>query len=363
MAKVVTGKTRQRAVNVDFKAASVLGYDADNCYPQRVMDIIQASGVASSCTEMFSRYVFGDGITISGNAAPRSFVDVVKRCVNDWCMWRGFAVHVSYNAFGEPIKYSHMPFEFVRFGIEKKAGMYGIHPNWDKRDPNKPFSVADTYWLHPYNPATVLDEIAECEGKTLAEQIGNYKGQLLYVTPDAWQYPLAHIDPVMEDVITSSQTKLFKNKNIRTNFLASHLLVHKGEFQSDEAREDFLKSIEAFQGAEKAGNVMVIEATDDSQVPQLLPFTIQNNDKLWEYTEKSVIESIVRAFNQPPVLAGILQAGKLGTSNEINEAHEFYNAYTQTDRDMVMQAFTDLIAQPVQILPKKPIYQVTPPAA
>ena len=269
-------------------------------------------------------------------------------------------MHVAYNAFGEPIKYSHMPFEFARFGIEKKAGMYGIHPNWDRRDPNKPFSIADTYWLHPYNPATVLDEIAECEGKTLAEQIGNYKGQLLYVTPDAWQYPLAHIDPVMEDVITSAQTKLFKNKNIRTNFMASHLLVHKGQFESDDAREEFIKSIEAFQGAEKSGNVMVVEVTDDSQVPQLLPFTIQNNDKLWEYTEKSVIESIVRAFNQPPVLAGILQAGKLGTSNEINEAHEYYNAYTQSDRDIVMQAFTDLIAQPVQILPKKPIYQITP---
>lgn len=360
-AKIVTGKTRQRAVNVDFKSLAVLGYDADNCYPQRIRDIIQASGVASTCTNMFSRYTLGDAIDVAGSPAPKAVTELIKRCVSDYCTWNGMAVHVSYNALGQPVKYSHIPFEMVRLGIEKKDGMLAVHPDWDRRNPNKPFSPSEIKWCNPYSPADVIDEIAECEGKDLVEKMANYTGQILYVTPDYMQYPLAWIDPILEDVITSAQTKLFKNKNIRTNFMASHMLIYKGQFEDEDARNDFIGMVEQFQGAEKAGNVMVVEAPDETMAPNLVPFTIQNNDKLWEYTEKSVIESIVRQFNIPPVLAGILQAGKLGTANEINEAHEFYNAYTATDRLHITQVFTDLLQLPVTIQPKRPIYVTTTP--
>lgn len=359
-AKIVTGKTRQRAVNVDFKSLAVLGYDADNCYPQRIRDIIQASGVATRCTNLYARYVLGQEVLVAGNVAPKQVSELIKRSVTDYSMWYGFAVHVSYNALGEPTKYTHLPFEMARIGIEKKAGMLAIHPDWDRRDPNRTFTATDIKYCHPYDPSAAMEQIESCDGRDLIEKVRNYTGQVLYVTPDYMQYPLAHIDSILEDVITSAQIKLFKNKNIRTNFMASHMLVYKGEFEDDNAREEFIKTVEQFQGAEKAGNVMVVEAKDESAIPTLQPFTIQNNDKLWEFTERSVIESIVGQFNIPPVLAGILQAGKLGTANEINEAHEFYNGYTQTDRAHFEQIFTDLLQLPVTIVPKASIYQTTP---
>lgn len=360
--KVVTGKTRQRNVNVDFKSFGVLGYDADNAYPQRIRDVIQSSGVASSCTSMKQKYVFGSGATIAGIDAAKSINELIRACAEDFCMWNGFAVHVNYDVNGNPTTRTHVPFEMVRIGIDKKASMYGIHPNWDHRDPNKQFRQKDIIWVNEFSPNTVLTEINECEGDTIEQKMGAYKGQLFYYTTNRCQYPLAPIDPVLEDAITTSQIKLFKSKNIRTNFMASHMLVHFGKFENDTQRDEFIKSIEEFQGAERVGNVMVIEADDESQIPKLVPFTIQNNDKLWEYTEQSVIKAIVQNYQIPPVLIGILEAGKLGTSNEINDAHSFYTAYTESDRTVVAEQFSMLFGQPVFIKPKPAIFQTTPTA-
>ena len=140
------------------------------------------------------------------------------------------------------------------------------------------------------------------------------------------------------------------------------MFVHIGKFQDETERQDMMKSLERFQGAEMVGNIMMIEVDSIEQVPQLLPFTIQNNDKLWEYTESSTINNIVQNYFIPPVLAGILQAGKLGTSNEINEAHDFYNAYTAFDRMSISEEFTRLLGQPVMIEPKSAIFQIAPSA-
>jgi hypothetical protein len=363
-AKITSGKTKQRVVLPDYKREMIEAYDADNSYPERVRDIVLASGVARACTEIFARYIFGNGI--SDPTLFKMVVDrkgttldkLLRKCVADYALWYGYAIHVQYNAFGEKIGYTHLPFEYCRKGIKDKEGLIAVYDNWDRRDLNKPFRANDIQYLYPYNPSAVISEIENSEGATIEEKMKNYKGQVLWFSKEGNEYPLAPCDPVLEDVQTTYQIKLFKNKNIRTNFMASHMFVHKGKFEDETERQDMMKSLERFQGAEMVGNIMMIEVDNIEQVPQLLPFQIQNNDKLWEYTESSTIQNIVQNYFIPPVLAGILQAGKLGTSNEINEAHDFYNAYTAFDRMSISEEFTRLLGQPVVIEPKSAIFQI-----
>jgi hypothetical protein len=177
----------------------------------------------------------------------------------------------------------------------------------------------------------------------------HYKGQVFYYSRLGNEYPLAPSDPVIEDVHTNYQIKLFNNKNIRTNFMASHMFVHNGSFESETEREDMIKSLERFQGAEMAGNIMLIEADTNEQVPTLQPFTIQNNDKLWEFTESSTVNNIVQNYLIPPVMIGILQSGKLGTANEINDAQQFYNSHTASDRLIFEEEFSRLLGVQVQL--------------
>jgi len=360
--KVTTGKTRQRVVLPDYKKEQIEAYDADNSYPQRIRDAVNASGVAKACTEIFARYIFGDGIAdavLSKRVVDRkgtTLDKLIRKCVDDYGLWYGFAVHVKYNAFGEAIGYYHLPFEFCRKGVLKKEGLIAVYDNWDKRDMNTPYNSAKIEYLHPYNPATVLSEINSCEGETIEEKMKHYKGQVFYYSRLGNEYPLAPSDPVIEDVQTTYQIKLFKNKNIRTNFMASHMFVHKGSFESETEREDMIKSLERFQGAEMAGNIMLIEADTNEQVPTLQPFTIQNNDKLWEFTESSTVNNIVQNYLIPPVMIGILQSGKLGTANEINDAQQFYNSHTASDRLIFEEEFTRLMGQTVVLKPKSLIF-------
>ena len=365
-AKIVSGKTKQRVVLPDLKKEQVEAYDADNSYPQRIRDIVLSSGVARACTEMFARYIFGNGVSdpvLFKKVINRKGVTLdklLRKCVDDYSMWYGFAVHVHYNIFGEVIGYYHLPFEFVRKGIEKKEGLFAVYNNWDKRDLNEKYNTSNIDFIHPFNPASVISEIEQCEGNTVEEKFKNYKGQVFYFSKEGYNYPLAPIDPVIKDAETTYEIQLFKNKNIRTNFMASHMFVYKGEFEDDSSREEFKKSLEKFQGAEMVGNIMLVEASSPDQVPTLTPFTIQNNDKLWEFTETSTVNNIIQNFGIPPVLMGILQSGKLGTANEINDAHGFYNNHTSYDRAIMSEEFTRLLKEPIEIQPKSLIITTQP---
>jgi hypothetical protein len=132
--------------------------------------------------------------------------------------------------------------------------------------------------------------------------------------------------------------------------MASHMFVHKGKFESEQAKQDFEDYLEHFQGAESVGNIMLIETEMDEAIPELKPFAIQNNDKLWEFTETSIKNNIVQNYMIPPVLAGILQAGKLGTASEIEDATIYYNDITKDDRIEIESALKLLLGENVNIV-------------
>jgi hypothetical protein len=96
---------------------------------------------------------------------------------------------------------------------------------------------------------------------------------------------------------------------------------------------------------------MLVEVTDSEGDFSIEPFTIQDFDKKWEYTERSVQENIIRTLNQPQVLLSMTVAGKLGTANEIADAKTFYNEITAYDRLVMEEEFTRLIGSPVVITP------------
>jgi hypothetical protein len=128
------------------------------------------------------------------------------------------------------------------------------------------------------------------------------------------------------------------------------MFVHKGKFESEQAKQEFEDYLEHFQGAEAVGNIMLIETEMDEAMPELKPFAIQNNDKLWEFTETSIKNNIVQNYMIPPVLAGILQAGKLGTASEIEDATIYYNDITKDDRIEIESALKLLLGENVTIV-------------
>ena len=54
-------KVEKRVYKVDAKSLDYEPYDSDNLYPQRMKDIINASGTAKRSVETFAKYIHGGG--------------------------------------------------------------------------------------------------------------------------------------------------------------------------------------------------------------------------------------------------------------------------------------------------------------
>jgi hypothetical protein len=357
MANIAISTTRQRQVIRDLKSERVYAYDYDNAYPQRIYDLVNSSGTAKQAWSKFAKFVMGNGIAdavLSKKPVNKFGVTtdkLMRACIADYCLYYGFAVHVSFNALGEIIAYAHIPYEYCRLGWDGKIAVYD---NWDRRKlkDNGKYTAADIIYFNRYNPSTVLVEIDAMKGNTIQEKIAQYPGQVFWFSAAGIEtYPLSPFDSVLEDIETDAEIKIGKLKNVKTNFLAAQMVKYRGKFESDQAKAAFLADLEQFQGNENLGNLMLVEIEDGQADFDVTPFTIQDFDKKWEYTERSVQENIIRALQQPQVLSTMAVAGKLGTSSEIDEAKAFYNDITADDRLVMEEEFTRLLGQIVQIIP------------
>lgn len=364
-AKSTATKITPRIDNFKLKSLGILSYDFDNLYPHRVDDIVADSGTATSILRLYAKYVGGRGANdidfgnIKINSDRLTVNKLIRKIAKTKGKRDGVAIHFNYNGLIQKTSISFVPFEYCRLTLDegKFPDMIAVYDDWDLRKEKKLIKEKISY-IHKYDPTKVMDQVLSIEveekGKTeeeiLLEKWSQYKGQIWYWTPEGDDtYPLAPFDAVLEDMQTEAQTKRFKHGTSARNFLASHLVVTgKQEDDEDENGNPVDKeggtvadTFEQFQGGNNAGAMVLIEREHEDEQIELKKIEIQNYDGLYEYTENSARDSIMRPSLAPPVL--LLQtAGKLGTSTEIADAKMYYNEVTQYDRDEIEELLTEV---------------------
>lgn len=341
--KTVRSTIPPRYVLSENKTEGVLNYDIDNAYPQRILDIVASSGMAVRCVTQYAKFIEGGGFADTTfyktvvNRKRYTLDKVLSKVARDKARFNGFALHVNYDGLGRIVELNHVPFEFCRLPNPANPdykGKIAVYTDW-YRQRNRNIRKDDIQWYDVYNPEAAIEQ-------ALAVGFGNYKGQILWYSYEGDQYPLAPIDPVIEDVESDARIKNFKRKSIATGFNADFALVTQERFESDSEREEYVTNLENFQGDENAGNIMLVEIDRPEQEPKILPFPRIDNDKKYEYTETSIHDNIRKAFGLPPVLVGEATAGKLGTSQEILDACNYYNAVTDPERRQVSEVFEEV---------------------
>jgi hypothetical protein len=151
-------------------------------------------------------------------------------------------------------------------------------------------------------------------------------------------------------MITEAQTKRFKANTSAKNFLASHILITgKEEVPEDENGRPiddgggFSKQLQSFQGGDGSGTILWMERESNEENIELQKVDIQNYDGLYEYTENSSRDNIIKSFLIPPVLL-VRTSGSLGTSKEIADATDYYNSLTSYDRLVVEESMKEIFA-------------------
>jgi len=352
----IRGTILKRIVVKEDNIKGILSYDRDNKYPQRISDIMADSGRATLCLNAYSRFLQGKGFVneklndLIINRKRNTLWSLYRDVIKNYAKFKGFAIHINYNAAYDIVELQNIPFEYTRLTMPddiEYVGKIAVYDDWAREKSLRRISRIirmDINAIHIFNP---LSEVIQAQVK-IAGGWDKYKGQIFWYSEEgSSKYPLCSLDSVLEDCVTDGQIKTFKYNNVTTNFLASHLLITKGKQEGeggiDFEPKEFEKMIVQFQGAENANKIMHVEADYNEEIPELKEFKHVNDDKLFEYTEKSIHENIRKELLIPPVIVGDLIAGKLGTSEEIYDAYALYNALTFKERDELSKLFSSFL--------------------
>jgi hypothetical protein len=341
----------------------ILNYDVDNAYPQRMLELVAASPTAKDCWNKRAKFIGGNGFeekTLGKqliNEKGLTLAKLLKAVATDKALFNGFGIHLNYNANYQITSAHYVKFEDIRMGntdCADTANQYAVYNDWGRKS-WKHVMRSKIVFVNRYNPdPDVIDEQVHKAGGW-----ENYKGQLYEIE----DYPLIEADSVWEDFETEAGIKTFNNREVTTGFLPSTMLfmqARREEADNSSPSADLLngsnspsqleKDLGAFQGTKSAQKIIVIEYEDEASKPEFKPYAIQNNDKLFEATEKSVEARIIKGFSVPKELINAEKSSGLSNGGEKKEAIREFNDNTAPDRLELSEVFEDIFSNFCQIL-------------
>jgi hypothetical protein len=361
-AAVTTQRVEQNQYNL---SKNIKSYGQNNDYPQKVLDIVDASGTGKVCVDIYTKFIVGAGCkdTVLGetilNSRKERVNSLLRKCAKDLRKFNGFAMLVKYNGLVEPAEYYNVPFEHCRIEIDRNkqyTGRIAVHPDWTGIK-GLVFKNTDIKYINRFNPDTVIEEMVK------AGSPEKYLGQIMYFTADGdLEYPLCPFDAIVTDMLTEESVSTVKHRNAKHNFLPSGILVRKGKkFKTtddgtldeddpyNKEQAESAAEIKRMQGDSNAAKLWVVDVDADEEVPEFIPFDPKNYDKQYQYTEGTVQENIARMSFIPPILRGIDTGNKGFGSDLMNDAFNFMNSITKDERRELEVALMDLMAlYPVQ---------------
>jgi hypothetical protein len=357
--KVAKLRTQTRKDDVNLKAIGIASYGESNDYPDKIRDIFNASPTGKGCLNICRRFIFGDGFadvslaTTIVNRKGETANHVLRKAVDDFPHYGGFAIHINYNALLEPVEYQTVPFDHCRIEVDKDGlptKRIAVHPNWNNKNKLTKFKKEDIkfYPVFNSNPTVLMEQVQNAGG------IENFSGQILYFSLDGdLVYPLCPYDPTVTDMSTEESISTVLHRNARYNFLPAGMIVKKSRVATtnDDNRErdnsdegDLSSEIENWQGDERAAKMILVETEFDEETPQFVPFTIQNFDRMFDSTSKYVQDNIGRMFMQPPILRGVDVGAGFG-ADLLKNAYDFYNSIIESERKVVEEVLKKLFIE------------------
>lgn len=333
----------------DNKLSHIQNYDSDNNYPGRILDIIKSSGTATSCANLYAKFINGKGFKDQKfwkSKVNRKGVTVDKllrgNC-RDVSRLHGYALHINYNALFQVNEVTHVPFDHCRLCYSDDnnyVAKIAVYDDWACKNGKLVKEKVSYIDVYNRNPDVILSQVEKAGGWA------NYKGQIFWRSFDGDGYPLSIYDPVIEDVMSDSGIKKFRLRTTSTSFMPSHIIEYPYEFESEEERQSEKENWEKFQGSDNANKIIMMENPDAKEEGgvKITKVDWQGFDKVYETTNRTVKDSIIEVGGTPPVLLGVAVSGKLGTADEIRDAYMFYNSVTSDERKMMEEDYTEIFS-------------------
>lgn len=342
-----------RVPTIISRSKDIQLFDQDNLYPQRCEEAVKRSYTLKSVLDSVADFLAGDGfedptigklIVNDSGLEGETLNKILRKVCKVYSRWETIALHIGYDMNYRMSSITQIPFENVRFPIGDESGRFDYYwysTNWEaapnKERKNKPEILA----YHAFNPdpLVVEEQINEAEG------IENYRGQILFLTPDDFQYPTATFDPVIDHAQVQNELGMFKLGYTQNGMMATLAVLYRGEFESEEERREFKALVKRKTGAKNANtNIGIQDKTGQLKISdmfqQLQP---ANLDKLFELTESSAVKAILENEGWPKILVGVQAEGTLFNQESMVDAYTYANAKTRNRRANISETFSTLL--------------------
>lgn len=345
------------------RSADVYANDTDNSYPERMDRLINNSVTAKSAAAIMVQYLLGRGYgeandnLIVNREKNLKLIDFADDVADDLVKQRGVFIHINWNALYQIADFSVIPYEWCRIGRK------------DSNDYSGKIAVCKE-WLHPKRSDIQLIDVFNPRKSVIDAQVEkaggweHYKGQVLFINMDSKLiYPLSRIESVANDCDSEAQAAVYKNRLLRKGFYGNTLVVTRplvGDglepgshalLEAESERERFQQAIKDSLGAENTGGVLCLEMdfAGEKLEDAILIKQIESkiDDELFSYTETSVRENILVAFNNLP--AGLVKTNEsalFGNSGEaIREMKRTYWENTTKERALLTGIINRLLSR------------------
>src|SRR5690606_36612190 len=274
-----------------YKDSEKIFWNGDNNnYPQEIERVVTNSPTGSRAFQMFSKFIFGKGISETENVILKGGVllsEVVKDVVDDIALQNGAFIHVAYGIETEgndfkfvPVLSKSLSYEMCRISNNDNDGNAGmiLYKHFDKFDSSvlrkeKNFEK----WYYPFkNEQDVIKaqikadaEKAGYKGDDWTEMIQYYRGQVMYLnlTPK-YRYAVSKFDSVYLDLDSEYRISVYVNQFARGGFLGKTAVLTKG--LDEESAEKVKELVEGWLGAEGAGGVAHFDVEQAESLEEIL---------------------------------------------------------------------------------------------
>lgn len=294
-----------------------------NNYPKYLIDLYNESPKHGAIVKSKCTYIYGKGFEDAGvaNSRGESWNNILKKCVNDDELFRGYYLQVIWNRIGQIAEVYHIDFAKVR--VSKDLSTYYIKNDWaDYKEKPREYPAFNTN-----------------------EKFGS---QILYVK--AYNslsecYPLPSYYQGLNYIESDIEVSRHILGNAKQGFVGSTLInLNNGTPHEEKQGEVERSLLKKFTGSDgKRVVIMFNPSRENSAEIVNLGTTMLTKE---DFTNiNNLIQQEIFACHQivSPALMGIKTEGQLGSRSEIRDSYEiFNNTYIQERQGEFNTIFTQL---------------------
>jgi hypothetical protein len=294
-----------------------------NNYPKYLIDLYNESPKHGAIVKSKCTYIYGKGFEDGGlaNSRGESWNNILKKCVNDDELFRGYYLQIIWNRIGQIAEVYHIDFAKVR--VSKDLKTYYVKNDWaDYKEKPREYPAFNTN--------------------------DKFGSQILYVKTYnnlSEVYPLPSYFQGLNYIESDIEVSRHILGNAKQGFVGSTLInLNNGTPHEEKQGEVERSLLKKFTGSDgKRVVIMFNPSRENSAEIVNLGTTMLTKE---DFTNiNNLIQQEIFACHQivSPALMGIKTEGQLGSRTEIRDAYEiFNNTYVQERQGEFNAMFTQL---------------------